>query len=46
VDAAGEEIADMFMNFAMGTFANDPYGSARTNWMVTHMREFVSAARP
>jgi hypothetical protein len=43
-DPAGEEFADMFMNFAMGTFANDPYGAARMDWMVTNMSDFISAA--
>jgi hypothetical protein len=43
-DPAGEEFADMFMNYVAGTFANDPYGLARMLWMTTNMSEFISKA--
>jgi len=41
---AGEGFADMFMNWVQNSFANDPAGQARHNWMTVHMAEWVPKA--
>ncbi len=39
-----EDFADMFGNWAMGSFRNDVYGRARMNFMTTNMSEWVHSA--
>ncbi len=44
VRTANEDFADMFGNWAMGSFPNDEYGRARMNFMTTNMSEWVHSA--
>lgn len=42
--AASEDFADMFINYAYGSFANDAYGAARYNFMEPHMGAWIALA--
>jgi RHS repeat-associated protein len=41
---AGEDFADMFMNYTLGGFAEDAAGRARNYWMMTNMATWVNMA--
>jgi hypothetical protein len=44
-DEDGEEFADMFLNWVFDSFANDPAGAARYNWMDENMADWIYYAR-
>jgi hypothetical protein len=39
----GEDFADMFANYVLGTLTTDDFGVARNNWMTTNMGEWVTS---
>ena len=44
ISAAGEDFADMFMNWSFNSFAHDDYGTARYSFMDDHMSTWISLA--
>jgi hypothetical protein len=42
--AAGEGFADMFANWVANSFTNDVYGTARYNWIESHMLGWIELA--
>jgi hypothetical protein len=43
-NTAGEEWADMFLNWGMGGFNDSPRGQYYENWMTINMSEWISMA--
>ena len=40
----GEDFADMFLNWALNSFANNPAGAARYDWMNANMPRWIALA--